>query len=35
MFWLEGGTFVDDAEESATFIPTPLQNDSAEKSVDS
>lgn len=30
-----GGTFVGDAEESAMFIPTPLQNDSTEKSVDS
>lgn len=29
------GWFVDDAEESATTIPTPLQNDSTEKSVDS
>ena len=34
MFWL-GGTFVDDAEESATSVPTPLQNDSPGKSVDS
>lgn len=29
------GWFVDDAEESATSIPTFLQNDSTEKSVDS
>lgn len=34
-FGWEGGTFVYDAEESATSIPTPLQNDSAGEAVDS
>lgn len=29
------GTFVDDAEEPATSVHAPLQNDSAGKSVDS